>query len=229
MPLSNLLAPGHVFEVKAAAAHPSAPPASTAIELVLGAYGPGTHLVNTLNTSVPLTNGAAPPMLAALGYAKWVYNDYPAWPLRISGAGAQLVQRFDFENDSTIDPGPFPISELAKFPNVERIELKTHTIGGDANFLRHFTSLTYLDIQEAVITYTTATLPSAWDALTVFKLHNNSMSQAEVDAVLGDLDTMSTSGSGTITITGTNAAPSAAGLASKTSLEGKGWTVSVTP
>jgi len=53
------------------------------------------------------------------------------------------------------------------------------------------------------------------------------MVQGHVDNVLADLVTSGTTG-GTLNIAGTNAAPSAAGLADKTTLEGRDWTVTVT-
>jgi len=55
---------------------------------------------------------------------------------------------------------------------------------------------------------------------------NNGMVQGHVDNVLADLVTSGTTG-GTLNIAGSNAAPSAAGLANKTTLEGRGWTVTV--
>ena len=58
-------------------------------------------------------------------------------------------------------------------------------------------------------------------------MQNNGMVQGHVDNVLADLVTSATTG-GTLNIAGSNAAPSAAGLANKTTLEGRGWTVTVT-
>ena len=67
---------------------------------------------------------------------------------------------------------------------------------------------------------------SALTSLTYLSCHNNNMSQSAVDDILVDLDNAGASG-GTCNIDGTNAAPSATGLAAKTSLEGRGWTVTV--
>jgi len=78
------------------------------------------------------------------------------------------------------------------------------------------------------------TYPSAGKCLsTVTKnsarwyMQSNGMVQGHVDNVLADLVTSGTTG-GTLNIAGSNAAPSAAGLANKTTLEGRGWTVTVT-
>ena len=77
------------------------------------------------------------------------------------------------------------------------------------------------------------TYPSAGKCLsTVTKnsarwyMQSNGMVQGHVDNVLADLVTSGTTG-GTLNIAGSNAAPSAAGLANKTTLEGRGWTVTV--
>jgi len=57
---------------------------------------------------------------------------------------------------------------------------------------------------------------------------NNQLTSQAVDDILVNLDDFGLSGSYSIDLTGTgNAAPGAAGLAAKTSLEGKGWTVAV--
>jgi len=55
------------------------------------------------------------------------------------------------------------------------------------------------------------------------------LSQTSVDNILVSIDTAEQI-NGTLNITGgTSSAPSATGLAAKTSLEGKGWTVTVNP
>jgi len=59
------------------------------------------------------------------------------------------------------------------------------------------------------------------------RLHDNALTQTAVDRVLTSLDAAGGTG-GTVKLEGgTNAAPSATGLAAKTNLEGKGWTVTV--
>lgn len=56
-------------------------------------------------------------------------------------------------------------------------------------------------------------------------LHTNSLGQSAVDAVLATVNGWGTSGGG-LNLAG-NAAPSSTGLAAKTALEGRGWTVTV--
>lgn len=65
-------------------------------------------------------------------------------------------------------------------------------------------------------------------AMTSFKILNNAVSSVdEIDRILAQLDTAGAN-NGSVTLSGgTNAIPSAAGLTSKTNLEGKGWTVTV--
>lgn len=72
-------------------------------------------------------------------------------------------------------------------------------------------------------------------ALKTVDLRNNNWTESEVDAVLGDVEAGQAAGKyaanptgKTLNISGTNAAPSAAGLASETYLEANGWTVTVT-
>ena len=65
-------------------------------------------------------------------------------------------------------------------------------------------------------------LPSS---LTELVLYGGALYQSEVDDILAQLDTAGAS-NGQTDLRG-NTAPSATGLAAKTSLEGKGWTVLV--
>ncbi len=64
---------------------------------------------------------------------------------------------------------------------------------------------------------------TALDSITVY---DNGFSQAVVDKVLADVVTAGVSG-GSLNMGGSNAIPSAAGLASKATLDGDGWTVTV--
>jgi hypothetical protein len=102
-----------------------------------------------------------------------------------------------------------------------------NSLTGDIGDLSTWTSLTYFQAGDNSLSYTTTTLPGAWDNAD-FLITSNGMSQTEVDAFLVDLDDASTSSTEEINISGTNAAPSSTGLTAKTSLEGKGWTVTVT-
>jgi hypothetical protein len=55
--------------------------------------------------------------------------------------------------------------------------------------------------------------------------YNCALSQTSVDNILVSINTAGTSG-GTLTLNGgTSSAPSATGLAAKSALEGRGWTV----
>ena len=59
------------------------------------------------------------------------------------------------------------------------------------------------------------------------QLNNNALTQTAVDRVLTSLDAAGGTGGSVRLEGGTNAVPSATGLAAKTNLEGKGWTVTV--
>lgn len=73
---------------------------------------------------------------------------------------------------------------------------------------------------------TTITFATTFRGLNVV-LTGNALSQANVDDILDKLDDGGLS-NGIVDLTGgTNATPSAAGLTSKSNLEGKGWTVTV--
>lgn len=61
------------------------------------------------------------------------------------------------------------------------------------------------------------------------QLNNNALTEASVDHVLVTLDQNGLSNGNVDLSGGTNATPSAIGLAAKTSLEGKGWTVTINP
>lgn len=93
--------------------------------------------------------------------------------------------------------------------------------------LAPITTLTFLDVSETTGSYTSTTLPAEWDNCD-FYLTSMGLSESEVNAFLQDMDTMSTSSSKTISMAGTNAAPTGAGLTAKASLISKGWTVTTT-
>ena len=100
-------------------------------------------------------------------------------------------------------------------------------ISGDIADLSGLTSLTALYLYSTSIdTYTQGTLPD-WDACEI-QIQALGLSEAEVDDFLCDLNAASSASTKTLNISGSNSAPSATGLACETSLEGKGWTVTVT-
>jgi hypothetical protein len=73
---------------------------------------------------------------------------------------------------------------------------------------------------------TSITLPAS-APIAFFSLNNNALPQSEVDAILAYLDAGGLSEGIVDLSAGTNAVPSAAGLASQASLEGKNWQVNV--
>ena len=118
------------------------------------------------------------------------------------------------------------MSSLSTATLLLNLFLQGSDVSGDIADLSTLISLTNLRLENTnVDTYTQGVLPD-WDACSIY-IYNLGLSQQEVDDFLGDLDTSSTASTKTIRIDGSNSAPSAAGLASKASLEGKGWTVTV--
>lgn len=91
--------------------------------------------------------------------------------------------------------------------------------------VEHMTSLTALNLQDnAIASYFSIALLTS---LATFRVYNNGMPQAVVDALLADLVTAGGE-NGLANLGGTNAAPSAAGLADVAILEGRGWDVTIT-
>jgi len=99
-------------------------------------------------------------------------------------------------------------------------------------------SLTSLDL--STITSANAISLQQNTALTTVTLHNNldcltldfngsALTQVNVDLILSQVDNKGLIGGALNLFGGTSAAPSAAGLLSKASLELKGWTVFVNP
>lgn len=87
-------------------------------------------------------------------------------------------------------------------------------------------SLSYFDVKQ----YSNLTnISGTFNSRVIYGVENNNWSQAIVDQVLVDFDTISSGGYEfrRIEIGGTNAVPSATGQAAKTSLESKGFVVSV--
>lgn len=104
-------------------------------------------------------------------------------------------------------------------------------------FWVHFSgSLTSLDL--SANTNLTYLLAYSCSGLTSLDLSANTLlnnircdacgfSESVVDTILSDVEAYGTSGSYNLRMDGSNAAPSAAGLADKATLEGRGWTVTV--
>lgn len=115
------------------------------------------------------------------------------------------------------------IADLAT-ATIQTFILRHTSVSGDISALIGLTSATSIYLDSTTCTYTTATLPSQWDSCNIW-VHGLGWAEATVDLFLADLDTMSTASTRTLNISGSNAAPSAAGVISKNSLIAKGWTV----
>ena len=116
------------------------------------------------------------------------------------------------------------IANLSGLTNLVVLSLGGISVSGDIANLSGLTGLTYLHLGgTSVDTYTQGVLPN-WDACNIY-IQGLGLSQQEVDDFLCDLDTASSASTKALNIGGTNSAPSATGLVCKTSLEGKGWTV----
>lgn len=118
------------------------------------------------------------------------------------------------------------VSALSTFINMVFTSLNSTAVSGDFGSLSGLESLEYFLATFTGIGYESTTLPS-WSSTEIY-LQNNSWTQAEVDNFLADLDSAGGT-NGILNVGGNNSAPSAAGLTSKANLEGKGWTVTVTP
>jgi hypothetical protein len=182
------------------------------------------------------------------GGAKYVYAG--------AGADAAFDGAFDLADDTVVKRVAlvgtggglaFTSADLSGCTALEKIIVRD--IGSLASIdFTGCTALTYADIFSNAITGLTLTGATALeylDATTNATLENVSIStnvlllfvyltdcaldQGSVDGILADLDTNGLSNGEVDVSGGTSAAPSAAGLLSKTSLEGKGWTVTVNP
>jgi hypothetical protein len=117
-------------------------------------------------------------------------------------------------------------SGYSALTNLTYLNFNGNSMTGDASGFAALTNLTYLIFSNNSITYTSTTLPD-WDSANI-DAYSNGWTETMVDAFLCDLDTSSTASTKALNIAGDHAAPSATGLACESSLEGKGWTVTVT-
>lgn len=119
------------------------------------------------------------------------------------------------------------VDSLSALTNLVYLNLSSSQISGDISSIKGLINLTTLRMRNTSISdYTQGTLPD-WDACDIY-VYDLGLTQQEVDDFLCDLNTSSTASTKTLNIGGTNAAPSASGLACVTSLEAKGWTVTIT-
>lgn len=125
----------------------------------------------------------------------------------------------DANGTGNID-GTFDISSLPSLATLDCSggALTSLSVAGSASIL-------FLSCYENHIT---ALDVSGCPALTNVNARDNALNAAAVDAVLAALVTNGATG-GVVSLQGTNAAPTAAGLASKSTLESRSWTVTVTP
>jgi hypothetical protein len=118
------------------------------------------------------------------------------------------------------------IANLSALTALTNLRLYSSSVTGDVGDLKTLVNLTTLLMYSTTVGYNTTTLP-AWNNANI-GFQNCAWTQAEVDNFLADLDSAGGT-NGTLNLSGSNSAPSAAGLTSKANLEGKGWTVTVTP
>jgi hypothetical protein len=116
------------------------------------------------------------------------------------------------------------IDAFAPATSMTTLILFLTSITGDIGDLAPLTSLGLLNASLNSLGYSDTTLP-AWGG--TYYLNDNGMTAGEVNAVLIDFDTAGAS-NGTLNVSGTNAAPTGAGITALISLLGKGWTITVT-
>ena len=150
------------------------------------------------------------------------YGDANAYTIVFSGD----ITFITYFNGSS-QPISGDIADLSGLTSLTVLYLYSTSVSGDIADLSGLTSLTALYLYSTSIdTYTQGTLPD-WDACEI-QIQALGLSEAEVDDFLCDLNAASSASTKTLNISGSNSAPSATGLACETSLEGKGWTVTVT-
>jgi hypothetical protein len=132
--------------------------------------------------------------------------------------GATVLTSINLGNLTSIGSGPGSSAGLSyeSNPSLSTFSLPSlTTIGGNSYVIVHYCALT---------SFSVAGLASLGDGVYIL-LDNNALDQASVDAILVKLATFAATG-GTLQLDGgTNAAPSAPGLAAKATLEAQGWTV----
>jgi len=120
------------------------------------------------------------------------------------------------------------ISGLLLPDSLNYFNVRSTSISGDISKWTIPPSMEFLYCHESSVSYGSSGAFANTDLADDFAvtLQDNGLSQTQVDNVLIDLDA-SGAIDGIVNVSGTNAAPSAAGLAAKTSLEAKDWTVTV--
>lgn len=163
---------------------------------------------------------------------------------------APLVTSLDFTNNLNLQHATIivtPITAIGLHNNTDLVQIECAATAISSIDLSNNTLLTNIDIDSnpnlASIDISANTLLehvdlsylplvtsidiSANSAITYLSFEGGALDQAAVDGILASLDGFGLSGGYCHLTLGTNASPSGAGLASKTSLEGKSWTVHV--
>jgi hypothetical protein len=115
------------------------------------------------------------------------------------------------------------IDSLASLTSLVSLNVRTNNLSGDIGALAPLSNMTLFVARNCTVGYNSTTLPAWAGTLT---LQDNAMTATEVDNFLIDLDIAGGS-NGTLNISGTNATRTSASDAAKTSLLGKGWTITV--
>ena len=134
------------------------------------------------------------------------------------------VTTLDLGGETTTLSGD--ISAVSPLTSLTNLLLDNTSVSGDISAVSPLTSLTYLRLYNTSVSdYTQGTLPT-WTGNNI-QIQSLGLTQQEVDDFLCDLATAGGTG-GSLDISGTNAAPSATGLACKDTLVTDSWTVTVT-
>jgi hypothetical protein len=146
-------------------------------------------------------------------------GDLSSWPLP-SGLVVLYLHNNSFTGDVSVWILPSGLTYLS---------LRDNSFTGDVSVWILPSGLTQLSLYDNSFTYasTGGAFTGVTSAIDTFLVYTNAMSSGNVDNMLVDCDTSGISNE-SINVGGTNAAPGAVGLAAKTSLESKGWTVTIT-
>lgn len=121
----------------------------------------------------------------------------------------------------------FDINVLAPFRSMVALVLSNTQVQGDVSSLNALTALVNFHVARTRVTYTTPGFNGS-TALTSWKFgakQNPGLTQTEVDLILAHAVATGRNNGVLETQAGTNAAPSAAGITNRTTLIGRGWTV----
>ena len=121
--------------------------------------------------------------------------------------------------------GEYQVKIVGAHEEITKIHLSAYSLIGDIAVFKNMPQLTYLRLTCGVgLDYTSTTLPQ-WSG-SEFHLSYARLISSEVDDFLVDLNAAG-GVSGIVRLISPCQPPTATGLAAKTSLEGKGWTVEV--